>query len=205
MALTTYTELQDGVKRWLWDREDLASRIPEFIALAESDFNDELQVGDMEATTTITLTSGSGSLPADYLIWRRVIDNIQPNCPLEWADPNWADDRYYALGNIPAPTRFFTVIGNTIKTYPSCANNLTLTYYQKIPPLSVSNPSNWLLARKPGVYLYGALMHAAPFLDDDERAQTWGALRKVEMDSLEARDVMSRYARASCKPMMVMP
>jgi len=205
MALQTYAQLQEGVRKWLWDREDLSARIPEFIALAESDFNDELSVGDMETTATVVLTNGSGPLPADYLIWRRVVDLSNPNCALEWADPNWADDRYLPQSGAAAPSRFFTIIGSTIKTYPPSQSTLNLTYYQKIPPLTPTNPTNWLLTRKPGIYLYGALMHAAPFLDDDERTQTWGALRKVEMDSLEARDVMSRYARPVIKVMMPTP
>jgi len=49
-------------------------------------------------------------------------------------------------------------------------------YYAKVPTLSDSNETNWLLTHHPDIYLYGALLHSAPYLKEDERAQTWAAL-----------------------------
>ena len=48
-----------------------------------------------------------------------------------------------------------------------------MTYYAKIPALSGSNASNWLLARSPDVYLYGSLVAAEAFLMNDERLGVW--------------------------------
>jgi hypothetical protein len=198
MALADYAQLQDAIKGWLWDREDLAGRVPEFITFAEADFNDELRVGQMELSATVTLTNGVGPLPNDYLAWRRVMTQDSPVRVLEFADPAWAEDHYVARAAEPA--WHFTISGSTIKTYPTSVPNLTLLYYQKIPSLSSSNVTNWLLTRKPQAYLYGALVHAAPFLDDDERLQTYGALRKVALDSLRETDVVGRYGKAVARP-----
>ena len=60
---------------------------------------------------------------------------------------------------------------NAFELYPSPdSQNYTaeLLYYQKIPALSDSNTSNWLLEDAPDAYLYGALIHAANFLGDQE-------------------------------------
>ena len=37
------------------------------------------------------------------------------------------------------------------------------------------NAANWLLTMAPDLYLYGALMEAAPYLKEDGRIQTWAA------------------------------
>lgn len=198
MPLADYAQLQDAIKGWLWDREDLAGRVPEFISFAEADFNDELRVGQMELSATVTLTNGAGPLPADYLAWRRVMTQDNPVRVLEFADPAWAEDHFMAQAT--SPSWHFTISGSTISTYPRSVPNLTLLYYQKIPPLSSSNLTNWLLTRKPQAYLYGALVHAAPFLDDDERLQTYGALRKVALDSLRGTDIVGRYGKAVQRP-----
>jgi hypothetical protein len=198
MALADYAQLQDAIKGWLWDREDLAGRVPEFIAFAEADFNDELRVGPMELSATVTLTNGAGPLPSDYLAWRRVMTQDSPVRVLEFADPAWAEDHFTARAAEPA--WHFTISGSTIKTYPTSVPNLTLLYYQKIPPLSSSNVSNWLLTRKPQAYIYGALIHAAPFLDDDDRLQTYAALRKAALASLRDADVVGRYGKAVQRP-----
>jgi hypothetical protein len=111
--------------------------------MAESDFNDELRLAQMEVSTPITLTNGIGTLPADYIAWRRVLTQDNPVRVLEWADPSWAEDHYYAIA--PQPSWHFTITGSTLKTYPTSVPNLTLLYYQRIPPLS----SNQQLAAGP--------------------------------------------------------
>lgn len=198
MPMADYAQLQDSIKSWLWDREDLAGRVPDFIVMAEADFNDELRVAQMEVSVTVTLTNGAGPLPVDYLAWRRVLSQDSPVRKLEFADPSWAEDHYMAQTG--APAWHFTISGSTITTYPMSPANLTLLYYQKIPALSSSNLTNWLLTRKPQAYLYGALVHAAPFLDDDDRLQTYAALRKVALDSLQGTDMVGRYGKAVQRP-----
>ena len=102
--------------------------------LAESRMSDSLRVAQMEAQTTITLTDGSGPLPDDYLAWRRINSTDNPLRNLEFLDPDLASDTY------PSGTAylssFFTIVGNTVKTYPTSSGTLQLTYYQQIPPLA---------------------------------------------------------------------
>ena len=198
MAIADYAQLQDSLKAWLWDREDLAGRVPDFVSMCEADLNDELRVAQMEGSAVVTLTNGSGPLPADYLQWRRVMTQDSPVRVLEYADPAWAEDHFQ--GSPASLSWFFTIVWTTIQTYPTSIPNLTLSYYKKIPALSSSNVTNWLLARKPQVYLYGSLVHAAPFLDDDDRLQTYGALRKVAIESLTGSDRLARYGKSVQRP-----
>jgi hypothetical protein len=132
MALGDYAQLQEAIKGWLWDREDLAGRVPEFIAMAEADFNDQIRVAQMEVSATVTLTNGAGPLPNDYIAWRRVLTQDNPVRVLEWANPGWAEDHYIAA--VSGLAWHFTITGTTIRTYPAAIPNLTLLYYQRFRP-----------------------------------------------------------------------
>ena len=56
---------------------------------------------------------------------------------------------------------------------PSGATSLSIDYYQRIPALTSSNTTNWLLTDHPHLYLYTSLLHATPFLMDDARYQVF--------------------------------
>ena len=184
MALSNYAQLQESVISYLWDRTDLSGRVPDFIALTEADMNGELRVRQMEATAPIVLTDGVGPLPDDYLAWRYVYADSDPTRPLAGAEPNWAIQKY--PGAASSDPIYFYISGSSIYTKPVCASNLTMYYYQKIPPLEENTSGNWVLRDAPAIYLYGALLHAAPFLDDDQRIQTWGTMRNEAVALLRA-------------------
>ena len=52
---------------------------------------------------------------------------------------------------------------------------------------------NWLLQDEPDLYLYGTLMQSAPYLLDDARTQTWGALYTNALNSLQVASDDTRY------------
>ena len=57
-----------------------------------------------------------------------------------------------------------------------------IVYRANIPALA-SNSTNWLLTLAPDLYLYGALLMAEPYLQNDERIPLWaGAVQKTIAD-----------------------
>jgi hypothetical protein len=92
--------------------------------------------------------------------------------------------------------RFYANIGDTIEVFPTpnAEYQMQLQYYAKTPELSASNASNWLLASAPDIYLYGALIQSAPYLNDDARIQTWAALYQSVLDSLQKASDDTRFA-----------
>lgn len=194
MALVSYAEIQAELARQLWDRDDLTSDIINAITLCEAQLNNVVTTAQMETSSTVTLSAGSGALPADYLQYRRVLTQDSPTRVLTWAEPEWAENNYYAQ-TAAAPSNHFTIIGNTIKTYPTSSANLTLQYYQKVPALASNAAGNWITSRDPGLYIYGALVHLAAKLDDDPRIATWGTLYNSSVTNLLRRDTLGRYAK----------
>jgi len=67
---------------------------------------------------------------------------------------------------------------------PNATTDFELLYYQKLPALSSSNADNWLLLEAPDVYLYGALLHSAPYLSEDERVGVWAQMYSAAIQRL---------------------
>jgi hypothetical protein len=177
MAITTYTELQTSVENWL-HRGDLTALIPDFITLAEVKLSADLEARAMETRATLTTVANNAylALPTDLLEVRRLIINGSTVKPLEFASPDQLS-RDHANGVSGKPS-VFTVIGSNLQfgPTPDAAYTLELTYRQKIPALSDSSTTNWLLTAYPNAYLYGALCAAQPYLMNDARLGTFQAL-----------------------------
>ena len=64
------------------------------------------------------------------------------------------------------PPAHYTIIGNEMRLGPSPSGGCTveIVYQSGVPPLSDSNPSNWLLAAHPDCYLFGSLVEAESFI-----------------------------------------
>jgi len=71
---------------------------------------------------------------------------------------------------------------------------LELLYYAKVPALSDSNTTNWLLTEAPDIYLYGSLLPSAPYLDEDERATTWAQFYAAAIQQLNQASDQARYS-----------
>lgn len=170
MAITTYAELQTAIGDWL-NLADLDQKIPDFIRLAESTLNDVLRSADMVTqSTSIAITSGRATLPADALeiVYAQVASSEDE--PLEQITPQQLTMLRRTRTRNAANPRFYAIVGRDIVVTPTPASgSLDLDYYQRLPVLSDSNTTNWLLTDSPHIYLYTSLLHATPFLMDDAR------------------------------------
>ena len=200
MAISTYAELVTAIGNWS-DRTDLASRIPEFIALAEAKFNRKLRLYRMEAITTGTLSAATDtiSFPSDMAALSKVQINSSATYILEQMSKELLIRKYPSSGTgIPSA---FTINGNQIEVKPIADGDYTyeLTYFQKITALSDTNTTNWLLSLYPDAYLYGALLELSPYLKDSEETQVWATLYRFVVEEITASDNRDRYSGGSLR------
>lgn len=189
MSISTYSDLQTSLANWL-HRSDLTALIPDFIALAEAKLSGDLQARSMEVRTTLTTTAGNAyvTLPTDMLEMHRLTVQSDPVYVLSYRSPDELQQDYpYTTTGKPA---VFAILGSEMQLapIPDSAYTLELTYKQKIPALSNSNTSNWLLAQWPNAYLYGALCAAQPYIANDQRLQTFQALYQEAVDGINGID-----------------
>lgn len=182
MTITSYATLQSEIASWL-NRDDLSSIIPTFIQFVEADVNSRLRHQKMVIRAQATSNQEYVQLPSDWLeaINIHIIDGAQP---LSYVTLDQAD-RINKQQIITKPS-FFSIMDNALEIVPAPGSNIDIEmiYYGKIPALSNTNTSNWLLVKAPDLYLYGSLVHAAPYLLDDQRVGMFANMYNSRLESL---------------------
>jgi hypothetical protein len=193
-TITNYSTLQTTVADYL-NRQDLSAYIPTFIQLAEADMNTRLRTREMIVRATTTNDDEFVRLPLDFLesINLQLTDG---QSPLRFVTLDEADI-INKRQTYNAPT-FYSLMNGAIELVPPPATGddveIEMVYYGKIPALSDSNTSNWLLLKAPDVYLYGALVHAAPFLMDDQRISVFGSFYSQRIEALNDESQKSLHS-----------
>jgi hypothetical protein len=189
-----YTELQAAIASFL-NRQDLTSVIPTFVSLVEANLNRVLRHRSMLGRATANLDTDFTTLPSDFLEAKNIQLNTNPVTSLRFVTIEHADLLKDGTAGQP---QYYTLVGDTLEVVPSPDTSYTveLVYYKKLPALSI-NSTNWLLTSHPDVYLYGALMQAAPYLKNDERLQVWGSLYTAAISDLNAASDKAEFSGAS--------
>jgi hypothetical protein len=76
---------------------------------------------------------------------------------------------------------------------------LIVLYYQKIPALTVSNTTNWLLTAHPDLYLYTTLSEAYGVIKNAEQEAKWYGKARDVVDQLNSADKNSKYSGSAMR------
>lgn len=208
MTISTYDELLDEIGDYL-ARDDLDSKFPTFVKLTEAKLNRELFVRQMEQRSTSVIDSGSEepefiSLPTDFQSMRSIrLSSVTGKPSLEYVTQVELNTLRTKYANAPGQPQYFSVIGEELELFPTPDDDYTIEMiYRKNIPSLVSNSTNWLLTLAPDVYLYGALLEAAPYTKQDNRIQVWGLGYTTALDGLNRLGLMSTF---NAGPLTVRP
>lgn len=208
-----YAGLQTSIANW-GARSDSAvsDEIPNFIAFATDSFNHGIPMANIAplrvreilvGPSTITNTSGIASLPSDFLQVKDATSLASINRPLSYITTGFVGQAY--PDSAAGLSNSFTIIGSNLYSYPTNSTSIGLTYYQKIPTLSDSVTSNWLLAKLPNLYLHASLYHLGLFTKDNELIQRSSALVANMIDGLNMTDELALYSKAGGTMGMLTP
>lgn len=173
-----YTQLVSAVKEWL-HRNDLDARIPDFITLAEDELNTDLRMRLMEVDEQLTLSAGANTvaLPSRYLepmFLEIVYGDDQENERLTYLSPEQMT--LQDSNNVAVEPEYWTINGANIE-FPEPADREYTLRFRMLRGLDIANDStNAVLAKYRGLYLYGALLQAAPYMRDDSRMTVWASM-----------------------------
>jgi hypothetical protein len=191
-TITNYANLQSTIADYL-NRADLTSQIQTFIQFAEADLNTRLRDRQMIVRAEATSDQEYVQLPSDWLeaINLQIVGGTSPLRYITLDE----SDIVNATRALTSPS-FYSLMNGAIELVPppAVSIDIEMVYYGKIPALSDAAPSNWLLVKAPDVYLYGALTHAAPFLMDDARMQTFGQIYLARVQSLQDESQKSLHS-----------
>ena len=202
MAISNYAELQTATANWL-DRTDLTDRIPEFIDLAESTFNRTIRNRQMiTKNDSYSLDGRYVNLPTDTLEVIRIVVDVNPQITLQYLTPEEiAEMRSSTSTGRP---QYYTVIGGSTNQIellrsPDQTYTSSIVYYTKIPALSDSATTNWLLTNNPDIYLFGTLVEAFPYLMNDERMPMWNARLDKALNELKLQGEREMHTGSSLR------
>ena len=202
MAIDSFTTLKSAIANWL-DRDDLSDQLPDFIALNEALFNRVLRIRPMETIVTEATVGGTKSydLPTGYVQMREIHLDTSPVTSLQYITPEMLY-RVWAGSSSGKPDSY-SIIGDKIffGPTPDSAYNYTMTYYKTFEGLSDSNTTNWVILNAPDVYLYGALLQAEPFLQNDQRIPVWERGLRQALSDLQSQDDKDRYSGSELRVM----
>lgn len=184
MAITDYDSLVAAVKVYA-ARSDatFTAQIENFISLAEDRicngvgderdpmFSPAVRVKEMSETSTITIVSSAGTVPAGSLGIRR-LSRVSDLVGINYLAPDAFATRYnYPDAGTP---RWYTIEGDQIRVAPAgWAGDISILYYKRPTPISSSNTTNAILTAYPNLYLAAVLFEAFSFQKDGETATGW--------------------------------
>ena len=196
MALTNFTGLKASIADFL-NRDDLTSVIPDFVALAEAQINRDIRHWRMEARSSGQQTNLDEymQIPSDWVETIRLHLTGSGTTVLNLVSRDAMADKRAANENATGTPSMYTHANGQFQLFPTPSQDtdFELLYYQKIPSL-ISNADNWLLLEAPDVYLYGSLLHSAPYLADDQRVAVWAQLYGAAVQRLNEVSEDARFS-----------
>jgi hypothetical protein len=186
-VISDYSDLLDKTRLWLDRGTKLDALMPSFIALAESYMNRTLRTPEMEAIYNPVAITGAFTLPDDFLALRSLTAKGEP---LQAMSPSTLAHAFGTLTGIP---RGYAISGRSVKIAPLGTDALELAYWQRIPPLTLNSPTNWVLDLNSDLYLYGTLLSAETYIDNPSRIAQWQAAFEGAVDQLVRSSSKARW------------
>lgn len=188
----TYDELKEVIADFA-NRQDLQAQIPLFIKLTEArlkrDLRDEVR---MTKRAEAMVYGEFFPLPCDWVSTKRVM----------------ADSRILRLVDgfnierveLSGGPKYYRHAGEQLQLLPatdvseSDPIRFEMEYLAFPEALSDDSPSNWVLNTYPDLYIYGAMLQIAPYLQDDARIPVW---TQAYGEAVSAANVSSSKAAGS--------
>lgn len=187
LAFDDYTDLVDAISDWM-DRTDLTGSAQQMIALAEARMRRRFTPLLLETSTSVTTTNGAVAVPSDFSIISRVMYDGRTL-------PDYSVSTGPVIPESSEPWAYSLEAG-TIRLWPSCDVTLTILYQPKIPQLSETNPTNFILSNFPDAYFFGAMMFAEGYVANDPRASLFKTLWDEAIGEVEVYLTRQRFGGA---------
>lgn len=198
-----YSDLIDAARAYA-DRYDteVDANLNLFILFTESRINRLLKVRKQSARafTPTDETKEYYSLPSDWAGMRSITiinpNSIESNYSLSkmsLIDPELFEDKKIAGCT---GTQYYYILSDQMRVYPLIQSGLSIemVYYQRVPPLTLANPENWLSLDHPDIYLAGMTAEISLFAKDYDAATGWYDRLTTAVSELDNVDWHERWS-----------
>lgn len=195
-TLTGVKTTLGSIANWV-NRSDLPVDL--ILSEAEAAIYERLRVREMQTIATLTVAEGDNSvaLPSDFLD------------PIEWRPYGWPDPVLFVNetsleahrdedGNLydGDPSRW-AIVGETAYVDVACSSEFSgkLMYYKRPASLSVSNTTNFLTVRYPGLVRVACISKAYEHMKDMQNAGTYMQILEGKIGEAMATNDMYRRSQ----------
>ncbi len=189
MSVSTFAELQAAINEWL-HRNDLTASSDTFIALAEERFNRTLRLNAFSAVQQISIGVGQDSvaLPADFQEVRLVTNGRD-----RWRQVT--PEQMSEMTALQCQEKAYAIYGEELHIPYEASDDvdLVISYWTRIPALSNSNTSNWLLEKYPSAYLWAALSEAAIYAVKPQQGAVYENRSTQSLAEIKAAEKANEY------------
>jgi hypothetical protein len=188
--VASYQQLQDDVSSWL-NRRDIASLIPGWVAMVETEIAETLRARCMVTSGTQPIDAAYITLPDDFAQMESIRDAtsgelfiLKDEWSGSWTAPSttaWVNGA--VVGGVGQVCTAYRLVHDCIEFLPHpiipnppdpawIPQQVLMGWYARPKPLLLPSDTNTVLEARYGVYLWGVLKMGALFeLDDDRAAQ----------------------------------
>ena len=192
--ITDYQSLIDNVQDYL-NRDDLASVVPTWMGIVETELSRRLRDRRMITRATATLSGQYIKPPSSMVALRNIQLNTDPPTALTQITPDVMDEKRQS-SNTQGKPLFYAHLGQQIEFYPTpdTDHTIEIAYFRTIPSLTSVNTTNWLIEYHPDVYLYGSLKQAGPYLGDQNVTTTFNTYFEQAIQQIIQHDIDARFS-----------
>ena len=180
------------------DRYDaeVTDNMDQVLRLAESRINRRLKLRQMTTRATMMLVDNQEyyPLPPDFAGMRDVENSPTdgPRRTLTYFNPEQANE-VQARGSTGYAA--YTIIADQLQLIPPQADgNIEIVYYQRVPPLTATEPENWASKDYPDLYRDALMSEIELLVKNDERAVLWDTRLNKTVDELVNNDQEERWS-----------
>ena len=195
----------DDLKDWIADEVDrdlseITDKLDKWILLAESYYNRHLRTPDMEGEYLFSADAEDMPLPSDYRGMRSIYVEGSPDRPLRAFSASAIRMEYD--GTASAYPAGYVLVSGGIRLVPPPSGEILLhmDYFQRITPLSVVAPSNWLLEKHPDAYVAAILFHYYRWAQNLELASAYKMMREELKDEINGAARRDRFGAGALVP-----
>lgn len=192
MSLDTYLGLKDAIESWS-HRNDVAARLDDFIAIAESEMLKWLRIRDMETRSTAVTNGRYISLPPGFLEMRRLkmISGAQYFELLQTTP-----EGMHITQDSGIPKLFIVSSQIEFDRTPDSTYTVEMQYYAAPTALSSTTTTNAILTRFPSIYLFGSLWALYQWSLQEDKSEYFNQKFMQAIQSANREDKKGRHGPA---------
>ena len=204
--IETYDGLIAYVTAHLELDTETAARVPNFIRKGEYRLNRLVIAPERETSVSLTTVAAEQAidLPADFRQLRNARLVLATGGSLKQVSPDALHDGYTNLAGSPT---VFAITEQAIQfgPIPDAVYTINLHYLARLPSLSATTPTNWLLSTNADAYVYSALWQACAWMEDLEgalafRGELMTIIEELNMSANRYRNGGPLAPRVLCVP-----